>query len=166
MYFVWYSTKSRNVCNFPLNGNNLQSADGNVYFSELCCKSSAAWCKSKALWGYQKYTFSWSDPFLHVDLWTEMEQGSGKRNHIQLEHAEWFHSCRCSRVQIISAKAGINLISKSLLQFSLFTKQSQFQDLLSANLLHLVKNHVPFEGSVPPEIQTSRSSKDPPFGRF
>lgn len=78
----------------------------------------------------------------------------------------WFHSCRCSRAQIIPAKTGINLISKSLLRFSLFTEASQFQDLLLANLLHLVKNHVSFWGSIPPEIQKSCCSKDLHFGRF
>jgi hypothetical protein len=83
-----------------------------------------------------------------------MTQGSGQGSCVQLQHVVVISQLQMLKAQIIPAKAGINLISKSLLQFSLFTKPSQFQGFLLANLLHLVQTMSPLGGSVPPEIRS------------
>lgn len=134
------------TCNFPLNVNNLHSAEGNVAFS-LHLMQVICWCVNiRSLEGIRnaRYAPEWLMTTQGALFELKYSRDQGKRNTPNYRTLWWFRSCRRSRAHVMPAEAGVSLIAKSSLQLSLLTKASQCQDLLSANLPHLAKNHIPF----------------------
>ena len=63
------AAKNGNVCNFPLNVNDLQATDGNSGFSLSLVVSHLLMCKSGSpLRVSEMHIMPLSDPFLQMDL--------------------------------------------------------------------------------------------------
>lgn len=123
---------------FLFNVGNCQSTYRNLVTSHLLT------CKSEALvWVRNAHIPQWAIGICGSLLSRDVSDISRRitSNHSMLW---WFHSCRCSRGQITSAKAAINLISKSFLQWG-FCK-----DKATTTAIFVFTPFVPFSDNLVP----------------